>query len=92
MADYRVGYYYWRAKWYPGSIDRFKALLDADPQFSSRDSVYYYLADSLTKVQRQAEALPYFEKLIAEFDQSEFLEEAKKRAEALKAEIEKGKS
>ena len=26
-ANYRVGYYYYRVRWYPGAIDRFKELL-----------------------------------------------------------------
>ena len=26
-ADYQVGYFYYRQKWYPGSIDRFKQVL-----------------------------------------------------------------
>jgi hypothetical protein len=46
--------------------------------------VYFYLAESLIKVKREAEALPYFEKLIDEFQQSEYLEEAHKRISGLK--------
>ena len=29
-----------------------------DPEFTSRDGVYFYLAESLIKVKRKAEALP----------------------------------
>ena len=89
-ADYRVGFFYWRAKWYPGAIDRFKALLADDPQFTNRDAVYFHLADSLVQIKRPAEALPLYDKLVAEFEQSEYLEEAKKRAAELKAELAKG--
>ena len=35
-----------------------------DPGFTGRDGVYFYLAESLIKVNRQAEALPYYEKLV----------------------------
>ena len=86
QSSYEVGYYYFRQRWYPGSIDRFKALLKDDPAFSSRDAVYFYLAESLVKVRKEAEALPYYEKLVQEFEKSEHLEEAKKRITALKAE------
>ena len=89
QSEYRVGYFYWRSKWYPGAIDRFKAILAADPQFTSRDAVYFHLADALVKVQRPAEALPFYDKLIKEFETSEFLAEATKRSEALKAELAK---
>jgi hypothetical protein len=36
-------------------------------------------------VKREAEALPYFERLVKEFEQSEYLEKAKMRVTELKA-------
>lgn len=83
-SEYRVGVFYFRSRWYPGAIDRFKSLLQRDPEFTHRDGVYYYLAESLLKIQRPAEALPYFERLLAEFEQSEYLENARRRVEELK--------
>ena len=50
-----------------------------------RDSLYFHLAETLEKSDRKAEALPYYERLVKEFEQSEHLEEAKKRIETLKA-------
>lgn len=84
-SDYRVGLFYYRARWYPGAIDRFKAVLKDDPKFTNRDAVYFYLAESLIKVNQQAEALPYLDRLIEEFTKSEFLEDAQKRLAQLKA-------
>jgi len=84
-ADYKVGLFYYRAKWYPGAIDRFKAVLARDPEYSYRDALYYYLAESLIKMNNPAEALPYFERLVSEFAQSEYLEEAKRRIAELKS-------
>jgi outer membrane protein assembly factor BamD len=83
-SDYMVGYFYYRQRWYPGAIDRFQALLKDDPGYTGRDAVYFYLADSLTKVKREAEALPLLEKLVQEFEQSEYLTEAQKRITELK--------
>ena len=86
-ASYRVGFYYFRAKWYPGAIDRFKEVLAADPEFTNRDAVYYHLAESLLKVWTEAskaEALPYFERLLKEFEQSSYLQLARRRVEELK--------
>jgi outer membrane protein assembly factor BamD len=83
-ADYQVGYFY-RQKWYPGAIDRFKSLLKDDPGYTGRDSVYFYLADALVKVKREAEALPYLEKLVEEFEKSEHLVMAQKMIADLKA-------
>jgi outer membrane protein assembly factor BamD len=86
-ADYLVGYFYYRQKWYPGAIDRFKVLLKDDPEYTGRDAVYYYLADSLVKMKQEAEALPYLERLIAEFETSEYLAEAQKRVTELKTQL-----
>jgi len=84
-ADYLVGYFYYRQKWYKGAIDRFKSVLKEDAAYTGRDAVYYYLADALMKSNLQAEALPYLEKLVHEFEQSEYLVEAQKRITELKA-------
>lgn len=83
-AEYRVGFYYFRVKWDPGAIDRFKELLKNDPAFSNRDAVYYHLAESLYRTEKKAEALPYYERLLLEFEKSQFLELAQKRVAELK--------
>ena len=84
-ADYQVGFFYYRQRWYPGAIDRFKSVLKDDPEYTGRDSVYFYLADSLVKVKLGAEALPYLEKLVAEFEQSQHLLLAHRMIDELKA-------
>ncbi|MEQ1730247.1 MAG: outer membrane protein assembly factor BamD, partial [Vicinamibacterales bacterium] len=84
-AEFEVGRFYWRIHWYPGAIDRLSALLKDDPQFTGRDGAYYYLGESLILVNRPAEALPLYEKLVTEFEQSTYLVEAKKRIEAIKS-------
>lgn len=83
-ASYLVGLHYYRIRWYPGAIDRFREVLKEDPAFSGRDAVYFYLAESLARTDKRAEAIPYFERLLAEFDTSEHLEDAKVRLQTLK--------
>ena len=84
-ADYGVGLFYHRQRWYPGAIDRFTSLLKEDPEFTNRDAVYFYLGDALIKTKQDAAALPYLERLVQEFERSEFLLEAQKRIAELKA-------
>lgn len=84
-SDYEVGLFYFRNRWYPGAIDRFKVLLARDAEYTYRDAVYFHLAESLVKMNQNAEALPYFERLVKEFDKSEYLEEARRRIAELKA-------
>jgi outer membrane protein assembly factor BamD len=83
-AGYRVGYFYFRQRWYPGAIDRFREVLSSDPQFSRRDAVYFYLAEALYRTDKKAEALPYYERLLREFEQSEYLADTQKRVAELK--------
>jgi outer membrane protein assembly factor BamD (BamD/ComL family) len=84
-SSYLVGYFYFRQRWYAGAIDRLKSVLKDDPEYSRRDAAYFFLGESLVKSKREAEALPYFEKLIAEFEKSEYLTDAQKRIAELKA-------
>ena len=84
-AEFRVGFHYFRIRWYVGAIPRFRRVLEDDPQFSGRDEVYFYLAESLARSKKEAEAIPYFERLISEFETSEHLDEARRRVQELKA-------
>ena len=56
-----------------------------NPQFTERDAVYYHLADALVKLNRQAEAVPLFEKIEKEFEQSEYIVKAKERLAEIKS-------
>ena len=84
-ANYRVGFFYFRARYYLGAYDRFRQVLKEDPEYSFRDAVYYHMAESLLKMERPAEALPYFQRLVDEFQKSEYLEKTRLRIDELKA-------
>ncbi len=92
-ASYRVGFYYFRLKWYTGAIDRFREVLKTDPAYSNRDAVYYHLAESLYRSDNKMkpEALPYYERLLREFEKSEYLELTQKRVAELKGGTPAGK-
>lgn len=77
--DYKVGLHYYRIGWYPGSIDRFKKLLEADPEYTGRDAVYFYLGEIYHKLKQDPEALPYYDRIVKEFEKSDYLERARKR-------------
>ena len=82
--SYRVGLTYYRIRWDPGAIDRFREVLRDDPAYPGRDAVYFYLAESLVRSDKTAEAIPYLERLLAEFEASEYLNDARARLERLK--------
>lgn len=84
MSEYLVGYNYYRWRVYGGAANRFKAILKDDPEYTNRDAVYYYLAECLIAMNLKAEALPYLERLVGEFQQSQFLVKAQVRIKELK--------
>ena len=90
-AGYRVGFFYYRLKYWAGAIDRFLEVLKVDPAYTNRDALYYHLAESLYRSaedfkqpEKKAEALPYYERLLKEFEKSEYLAVAQKRVAELK--------
>lgn len=83
-ASFIVGRYYYRNKYYPGAINRFRAILDEDPGYTRRDQVYFHLAGSLAASNMDVEALPMFERLVAEYPETEFLDEASDQIADLK--------
>jgi outer membrane protein assembly factor BamD len=85
-ADYQVGYFYYRARWFPGALSRFRAVLKENPTYTYRDALYYYLADTYVRMGAAPEALPLLERLTKEFDKSEYL----LRGERLMASIKDG--
>lgn len=88
-ADLQVANFYLSIRLYAGAEPRYRHILETDPEFSRRDSVYFHLAETLEKSgpTRVAEALPWYERLLKEFEQSEYLEEAKRRIDRLKLEM-----
>jgi outer membrane protein assembly factor BamD len=83
-GELQVGTFYLHVGFYPAAIPRLRGLLEADPEYSRKDAVYFHLAESLEKSKKEAEALPYYERLVKEFERSEFLEETRRRIELLK--------
>ena len=85
--DVQVGTFYLKIRLYHSAEQRYRHVLDHDPDYRRKDSLYFHLAETLEKSEKKAEALPYYERLVREFEQSEYLEEAKKRIELLKTQL-----
>ena len=86
--NYGVGLFYLRSRMsIPGALDRFNSILKEDPQYSRRDAVYYQMAQALVSIGQPAAAIPYLDRLLNEFEQSEYLEQAKEQLAGLKAQM-----
>ena len=85
--DFTVGHFYYRSKFYPGAVNRFRQILDNDPEYSKRDEVYFYLGESYAVGRAITEAIPYFARILEEFEASEFADEARARISELEAQL-----
>ena len=88
-ASFLVGKHYYTVKWDVGAVSRFREILQEDPGYTRRDQVYFYLAESLARADKKtgaAQAIPYLDRLLNEFPNSEYAEDARKRLQELKAE------
>jgi outer membrane protein assembly factor BamD len=83
-SEFRVGLLYYRARWIPGALLRFSALLKEDPGYTKKDELYFYTAEALVKAKEIPAAIPHFERLIAEFPRSKYVKDARKRLAEIK--------
>ncbi len=86
-SEYNVGYFYLRRMSIPGAVDRFAGILKNDPEYTRRDAVYYQMAQALVLAGQPAAAIPYLDKLLTDFEVSEYLELARTQLAELKAQM-----
>jgi len=86
--EFLVGLYYFRAGKgvLGGAVNRFNYLLVHDPDYTRRDQVYYYLAESMMRLSRAngPQALPLYDRIVKEFPKSKFYKQAEARIAELK--------
>jgi outer membrane protein assembly factor BamD len=86
-SEFEVGRFYARINWCAGAVDRLQGVLKADPKYTNRDGAYFYLGECYNKIKQPAAALPFYDRIVQEFEKSEYLEKAKKRIEEIKRSI-----
>ena len=89
-ADLLVANFYSSIRLYAAAEPRYRHILTSDPEFTRKDTLYFRLAETLERSDKKAEALPYYERLVNEYEQSEHLEEARRRIDRLKLELKLG--
>jgi outer membrane protein assembly factor BamD len=82
-SELEVGETYVRMGVLRGAATRLQGLLKEDPEYTHRDAAYYHLAEIYLKSDNKAQAIPYYQRLVDEFVQSEYLERAQKRLKEL---------
>jgi outer membrane protein assembly factor BamD len=77
-AEFLVGYFYQRTREYcRAAISRYEGVLQEFPDYGGLDEVLYRLSECLGTEGRAPEALPYLNRLIEQYPQSEFAASAK---------------
>ena len=89
-AEIAVANFYRSIRNYVAAEDRYRTVLKTDPDYTRKDSLYFFLAETLERYgipEKKREALPFYERLVNEYEQSEHLEEARRRIDRLKLEL-----
>ena len=89
-SDLQVANFYRSIRNYVAAEDRYRTILKTDPDYTRKDSLYFYLGETLERYgipDKKREALPFYERLVSEYEQSEHLEEARRRIDRLKLEL-----
>ena len=82
--EFGIGKTYYNAKWMQGALPRWLQLVKDDPGYSKRDMLYFFIGEALRRSIRPKEAIPVFERLIAEFPRSKYIPAARKYLDQLK--------
>jgi outer membrane assembly lipoprotein YfiO len=77
-------FYMNRGSW-NAAVQRLNYLIDNFPNFAERDAAFYDLGRSLTRLGRTGEARLYFERVVSEFPDSEYADEARQQLNQTKA-------
>jgi len=75
--EYLVGRFYLRRKEYLAAAERLRSLLDRYPTYPEKDKVYFYLGAALVRGQSDAEGRIYLEKLVSDFPDTPYLQDAR---------------
>ena len=87
-SEYVVGWFYqkgrqaWRA-----AINRYEGILSDYPDYDRLDEVLFRLSECLDAAGRRAEALPLLDRLLGEYPQSEYADDARKLKDELQQRV-----
>ena len=83
--DHLVAQFYLRRGNANAALGRLNYLVDSYPNYAFRGEVFYDLGRALEDLGRQGEARLYYERVVAEYPESDWADEAKAKLQDLKA-------
>jgi outer membrane protein assembly factor BamD len=82
-GDYKIARFYYAKGANPAARSRFQEIIDSYPDFSAVDSSLWYLGQSLERLKKPREAIPYYSRILAEHPFSPLRDDAKARLVAM---------
>lgn len=82
-ANFRIAKFYSQKRANKAVISRLEEIADDYPSYSRADSALWLLANTLEKVNKSAESVPYYSRIITDYPLSPMVEESKERLQAL---------
>lgn len=87
QGEYFTANFYYMHNAFPAARSRFQEIVDKYPDFSGGDNALYYLGQSLERLKRGREAIPFYSQVITNFPLSPLVPQAKARLTAMKAPV-----
>ncbi len=76
--EFVIGHFYYKKKVYGAAATRFRTILDRYPSFDDKEKVYYYIGKSLMLSEKKNEGRSYLERVVDDFPDSEYAQQAAK--------------
>lgn len=83
QGDYEIAMFYYERDAWPAAESRLKAVAEKYPDFSEGDQVFWRLGQTLTRLNKKQEAVPYYDRLVMEFPLSPLAQDAKEQLAAM---------
>lgn len=83
--EHLVAKYYLKRKSFTSAVQRLNYLIDTYPNYYDRASAFYDLGTALSRLGRAGEARLYFERVVTEYPNSDYAQQAKRRLSDTKA-------
>jgi len=78
-----------KRKAYEGARDRLQEIIESYPEFSRMDEVFFLMGELHFKLAKTDKAIEFYNKMLKDYPESEFVKKANERLAELKAEPEK---
>jgi len=83
QGDYKIAMSYYIRNSLPAARSRFQEIVDSYPSFSQSDQALWYLAQSLVRMRKPQEAIPYYDRILTHFPLSPRVPAAKEKLMAM---------